>query len=264
MSTIVQYWLKTSTYNTAVGIYGALPFVMAPVLFFIDAPYGRFAGTLGANFSLPGKASWFIMEAVSPILFLSSVILARPTWTPFQLILTSAWLIHYVNRTIIYPLRATSMAPIHVLAVVSAVVFNGLNGYTNGIWVGRHSDSVYQFKFWFGIGLWAAGFVSNIYHDTLLFKLRKKSIDKNTSDKKKRYSIPYGGLYNYISCPNYFSESMEWVGYAIAAHSSLPAFIFVMATVSNLFPRAIRTHEWYKDTFKDYPKSRKAVIPFVY
>lgn len=201
------------------------------------------------------------MEFVSPVMFIASVIITRPTWTPFQMILTSAWLTHYINRSIIYPLRATSMAPLHVLAFVCSIVFNMINGYTNGMWVARHSNSIHQIKFWAGMSVWAVGFVSNIYHDTLLFKLRKKT---TRSKGESKYSIPHGGLFEYISCPNYFSETMEWAGFAVASNSSIPAFIFVAATMSNLFPRAIRTHEWYKKEFRNYPKSRKAVIPLVY
>ncbi|KAG2199132.1 hypothetical protein INT47_009871 [Mucor saturninus] len=259
MNVVSQYWLKTTTYNTAVGIYATLPFIMAPALLFVNAPYGRFAGKFGIDCSLSGKWGWFIMEFVSPVMFATSVIIARPTWTPFQIILTSAWLIHYINRSIIYPLRATSMAPLHVLAFVCSIAFNMFNGYTNGMWVARHSQSIYEYKFWAGMSLWVMGLVSNIYHDTLLFKLRKK-----TMTGKKRYAIPHGGLFEYVSCPNYFSETMEWMGFAIATAYSVPAYIFVAATVSNLFPRAIRTHEWYKNEFKNYPKSRKAVIPYIY
>lgn len=222
---------------------------------------GRFAGKFGIDCSLPGKWGWFVMEFVSPIMFIASVMITRPTWTPFQVILTSAWLIHYVNRSIIYPLRATSMAPLHVLAFLCSIVFNMINGYTNGMWIGRHSNSIHQYKFWVGISLWAVGFVSNIHHDTLLFKLRKRT---RQDKQKNKYSIPHGGLFEYVSCPNYLSETMEWIGFTIATNSSIPAIIFVAATISNLFPRAIRTHEWYKNEFKNYPKSRKAIIPYIY
>jgi 3-oxo-5-alpha-steroid 4-dehydrogenase 1 len=113
--------------------------------------------------------------------------------------------------------------------------------------------------------MWTAGFLSNVYHDTLLFQLRKKNnVVINKGEKTKKYFIPHGGLFEFISCPNYFSETMEWLGFATATSSSIPAFIFVAATAANLFPRAWRTHKWYKKEFKDYPTSRKAVIPFIY
>lgn len=222
---------------------------------------GRFAGKLGVDWSLPGKWSWSFMEVVSPIMFGTSILLTRPTGTPFQIMLSAAWIIHYINRSIIYPLRATSMAPIHILAFLCSIVFNILNGYTNGVWIGRHSNAT-DAQFWIGMAIWLSGFVSNIHHDNILFQLRK--IKNEKKDDTKRYFVPHGGLFEYISCPNYFSETMEWLGYTIATHGSIPAIIFAVSTAANLFPRAWRTHQWYKNQFPDtYPQNRRAVLPFL-
>jgi 3-oxo-5-alpha-steroid 4-dehydrogenase 1 len=201
------------------------------------------------------------MEIISPIVFTTSIIFTRPTGTPFQMILCTAWIIHYINRSIIHPIRATSMAPIHILPFICSIFFNVLNGYTNGVWIGRHSNAT-DTQFWTGIIIWVSGFVSNIYHDNILFQLRRINNEKKETSKK--YFIPHGGLFEYISCPNYFSETIEWLGFTIATHGSIPAIIFTIATAANLFPRAWRTHQWYKNQFKDtYPKNRKAVLPFL-
>ena len=69
-------------------------------------------------------------------------------------------------------------------------------------------------------------------------------------------------MYNYISCPNYFGEIIEWLGFAIMVWSA-PAFIFVLWTVFNLLPRALAHHKWYQNKFPDYPTNRKAIIPFL-
>ena len=76
------------------------------------------------------------------------------------------------------------------------------------------------------------------------------------------YKIPKGGLYEYISCPNYFGEIIEWVGFAVMTWS-LPGLIFAMWTIFNLVPRAISHHKWYNQKFKNYPKSRKSIVPFI-
>ena len=55
---------------------------------------------------------------------------------------------------------------------------------------------------------------------------------------------------------------LEWTGFAIAAWS-LPALAFALYTVSNLAPRAVAHHRWYRDKFPDYPRERRALIPFV-
>jgi 3-oxo-5-alpha-steroid 4-dehydrogenase 1 len=44
---------------------------------------------------------------------------------------------------------------------------------------------------------------------------------------------------------------------------NLGALAFLVWTVANLAPRAFRTHHWYRQQFSDYPRERKALIPFV-
>ena len=77
------------------------------------------------------------------------------------------------------------------------------------------------------------------------------------------YKIPHGGLYRWISAPNYFGELIEWTGFAIAA-GTLPAWAFVIFTSANLVPRAWSNHQWYRKTFSDYPPERKAFLPYVW
>uniref|UniRef100_A0A0K0CUJ9 S5A_REDUCTASE domain-containing protein n=1 Tax=Angiostrongylus cantonensis TaxID=6313 RepID=A0A0K0CUJ9_ANGCA len=76
------------------------------------------------------------------------------------------------------------------------------------------------------------------------------------------YRIPRGGLFEYVSGANFFGEIVEWTGFAVMSQS-LPAFAFVFFTVCNLGPRAIHHHQWYLNRFPNYPKDRKALIPFV-
>ena len=77
------------------------------------------------------------------------------------------------------------------------------------------------------------------------------------------YQIPYGGLYNLVSCPNYLAETVEWVGYAVVS-GSWAGTAFAFYTFSNLAPRAHQHHLWYKEQFATYPKDRKAYIPYIW
>ena len=105
-----------------------------------------------------------------------------------------------------------------------------------------------------GFAVFVAGFALNQYHDRILIGLRKPGSGE--------YSIPYGGLFRYVSCPNFFGEIIEWAGFAVMVWS-LPGLAFFVWTFVNLVPRALEHHKWYKSHFKDYPAERKAVIPFV-
>jgi protein-S-isoprenylcysteine O-methyltransferase Ste14 len=74
------------------------------------------------------------------------------------------------------------------------------------------------------------------------------------------YKIPRGGLFRWLSCPNYFGEILEWSGWAIATWS-VPGLAFALWGAANLVPRARATHRFYRETFPDYPKERRALVP---
>jgi redox-sensitive bicupin YhaK (pirin superfamily) len=104
-----------------------------------------------------------------------------------------------------------------------------------------------------GVALFLVGMGINLWADTALIKLRA------TGDG---YQIPRGGLYEWISCPNYFGEILEWCGWALAT-GSLAGVAFAVYTAANIGPRAIDHHRWYRERFPDYPPERRALIPWV-
>ena len=112
-------------------------------------------------------------------------------------------------------------------------------------------------RFLVGITLWALGWFINLQSDNILINLRQPT------DKKGEYRIPRGGMFEYVSASNYFGEIVEWSGWALAS-GSLPAVAFAVFTFANLSPRGWKHHLWYKNQFKDYPRERKAVIPFLW
>ncbi|ETN85485.1 3-oxo-5-alpha-steroid 4-dehydrogenase [Necator americanus] len=105
-----------------------------------------------------------------------------------------------------------------------------------------------------GIGIFALGMYINMQSDSILRNLRRPG--------ESGYKIPRGGMFEYVSGANFLGEMIEWTGYAIAS-GSLPAIAFAIFTASNIGPRAIHHHQWYLSKFPDYPKNRKAVIPFL-
>ncbi|GAG66659.1 unnamed protein product [marine sediment metagenome] len=70
-------------------------------------------------------------------------------------------------------------------------------------------------------------------------------------------------MFKWVSSPSYFGEITEWAGWAILTFS-FPGLVFVAWTFANLAPRALSIHKWYLETFPDYPKNRKALIPYLY
>jgi 3-oxo-5-alpha-steroid 4-dehydrogenase 1 len=80
---------------------------------------------------------------------------------------------------------------------------------------------------------------------------------------ENEHKIPYSGMFRFVSCPSYLGEITEWAGWATMTWS-FPGLLFVAWTFANLAPRARSTHQWYQKKFPNYPKNRKALIPFIY
>ena len=223
----------------------------------INAPYGKFFNK-NFGFSLPYKTGWFIQEIISPLsLFIFYFLSTKNIENKIVWFFLIIWILHYIYRSIIFPLRmGKNSSRIPILIIMSAVIFNIVNGFTNGYYLGvtKYPAQYYlEYNFIIGLVLVVVGFYINFKADNTLISLKSKN---------KGYLIPKGNMYNYISCPNYFGEMIEWLGFSIMT-LSFPAFIFFIWTVANLFPRALATHKWYQKEFKEYPKKRKAIIPFI-
>ena len=109
-------------------------------------------------------------------------------------------------------------------------------------------------RFLIGAALFAFGYSLNRSSDRRLRNLRAPG--------ETGYKIPRGGGFELVSCPNYLGELCEWIGWAIATWS-LAGLSFAIFTAANLIPRAITHHRWYQEKFPDYPRERRAVIPFL-
>jgi 3-oxo-5-alpha-steroid 4-dehydrogenase 1 len=221
----------------------------------IRAPYGRHTrkgwGPLIAN-----RWGWFLME-LPALLIMPLLALTGPNrLSPVSFILVSLWLIHYVNRTLIFPFRIkTSGKKMPLSIILSAMLFNIVNGALNGYFLGYLAKPNHEFSLLtvIGLAIFILGMAINWTSDNYLIGLRKNA---------EGYHIPRGGLFRLISCPNHFGEIIEWIGFALIAWN-LPALSFAMWTGANLIPRALNHHQWYKENFVDYPAERKAVLPFL-
>jgi hypothetical protein len=167
------------------------------------------------------------------------------------------WIAHYANRSLIFPWRVhTTGKAIPLTIVASAVGFNVMNAGLNGFYLGSLAAYPISWladpRFLVGFALFLFGAIINIWADNKLIALRGHS--------EADYSVPRGGWFELISCPNHFGEVLEWFGFALMCWN-LPALSFAIWTAANLIPRAISHHRWYLRVFADYPKRRKAVIP---
>lgn len=249
---------ESELHRAAVYLELGLGVVTILAVSFIVAPYGRHTRP-GFGPAIPQRLAWVLMELPAVVVWLGIYALGQNAWQAAPLAMMALWQLHYVQRTFLFPLRISATGKTTPLFVVlSAVGFNLLNAYVNARWVshfGVYSTSwLADPRFVVGAALLLAGFALNVHADGVLARLRAPG--------ETGYKIPRGGLFELVSCPNYFAEILEWCGWALLTWS-LAGLSFAVYTVANLAPRAITHHRWYREKFADYPPERRALVPFV-
>jgi protein-S-isoprenylcysteine O-methyltransferase Ste14 len=226
--------------------------IIFPINLIYKAPYGRHTSKKW-GISIDNKLGWIIME-LPALLVCPAIYFYFKVDFDISIMFICLWIIHYFNRTIIFPFRIKTKGKKMPLAIVlSAFFFNIVNGLINGYFLSNiNLDSVSIFLI-AGLLLFVLGLYINISSDNKLINLRKI---------KKGYFVPKGGLFKYISCPNFFGEILEWFGFALMTFN-IGSLSFFIWTCCNLIPRALAHHTWYKNKFNEYPKERKAILPFL-
>ena len=240
-----------------IGVEYALAVVTYVALRFITAPYGRFRRP-GWGPTMGARLGWVVMEAPSAVLFATLFALGPHRAQLAPLVLLAMWELHYAYRAFVYPFLSHG-GEMPILVVALGVLFNLLNASINARWVaavGQYPTGwLADPRFLVGVVVFVTGFLINVTADRTLRRLRGPG--------ETGYKVPTGGLYRYVSSPNYFGEIVEWSGWALATWS--PAGLaFALYTFANLAPRGLDHHAWYRRQFPGYPAERRALIPFVW
>lgn len=234
-------------------IWILIALIIFPINLIYKAPYGKHS-TKKWGKTIDNKTGWILMEfpalITCPLIY---YIVEEEISLSIGFIFI--WITHYFNRTIIYPLKIkTKGKKIPIAIVASAFFFNVINGILNGYFIATIPfESISFICILIGFIIFIIGLYINISSDNTLIKLRTN---------QKGYVIPKGGLFNYVSCPNFFGEIIEWLGFAIMT-LNLGSISFLIWTICNLIPRSKAHHNWYKENFEKYPSKRKAVIPYL-
>lgn len=234
----------------------AVPTFLA--LLWTTAPYGRHARK-GWGPTIPPRLGWILMEHPSVLLFLPVYFAGAHSTALVPLVLCAFWQLHYVHRTFIFPFRMrVGSKPMPISIPAMGLTFTALNSYLNARWIsdlGTYpADWLLDPRFSIGAAIFLIGLAINLHADTVLIHLRKPG--------ERGYKIPRGGMYRWITSPNYLGEIVEWIGWAVMTWS-LPGLAFALYTIANLAPRALANHRWYREKFQDYPPERRALIPFL-
>lgn len=254
--------MSLETLKVVAYIWLGMAIIVHIVMFFVTAPFGRHTSEKW-GISINNKLAWILMEAPSLLIMAYFLLQGTNSFRSYVWILFALWLIHYINRTFIYPLRIKATPKKMPLTIAaSGAFFNLINAGLNGYYLAElapvadyKAEWLTSNSFIIGAVMFVGGMMINWKADTILINLRKPG--------ETGYKIPKGFLFDYISSPNLFGEIIEWSGFALMAFN-LPALTFMVWTFANLVPRAKNHHDWYVRHFDNYPKERKIVFPFIF
>ena len=248
-----------TTLNIVAIAWTLLALALVPMQLRTTAPYGRHAHDRWGP-SISNQLGWCLMELVSLVVFVGLFLMGPNVKTAPMWVFFALWTAHYVNRSLIFPWRTRTRGKTMPVAIVgSAMLFNIVNAGLNGLYLGWFGDTypaawLGDPRFIVGLVVFVAGAAINQWSDNRLIGLR--------ANGQQGYTIPRGGLFEVVSCPNLMGEIIQWWGFALMCWN-LPALSFAVWTAANLIPRAVSHHAWYRRTFADYPAGRRAVIPAV-
>lgn len=250
-------------YYSVVAVMVALAVVVFVALQRVTAGYGMMY-TKKWGPAVGNRLGWILMEAPVFVAMLCLWLLSQRRGEPALIVMASLFLLHYFQRSFIFPFLIRGKGKMPLAIIVMGVIFNLVNAYLIGGWLffvspeGSYPVSwLYDPLFILGAVVFFAGMGINLQADNIIRHLRKPG--------DTRHYIPRGGLYRYVTSANYFGELVEWTGYAILTWSA-GAAVFVLWTFANLAPRAKKLHQRYENEFGDEYRSlrRRYIIPYIY
>lgn len=214
--------------------------------------------------SINNRIGWVLMEAPVFFAMLALWLCSPRRGEPALIVMTSLFLLHYFQRSFIFPLLIKGKSRMPLSIILSGVIFNLLNAYMIGGWFFYLKPApaypvswLWSPLFILGVIIFFIGMAINIHSDAIIRRLRRPG--------DTGHYIPRGGLFKYVTSANYLGELTEWTGFAILTWS-LPGLVFVIWTFANLAPRARASHKKYLAMFgEDYSSlERRYIIPFIY
>lgn len=258
-----------STYTIIMSCMAVMAVIVFVALFFFKAGYG-YLSTSNWGPKIGNKTAWVLMEAPAFLFMLYYTLKYAVEGTDtgnsklVLYIMAGLYLLHYFQRSFIFPLMMRGKSKMPVVIMLMGLVFNTLNAYLIGGWLygvapsGMYTTAwLHSPQFIIGTLLFFTGMAINLHSDHVIRNLRKPG--------DTRHYIPRKGLYKYVTSANYFGEFTEWTGYAILTWS--PAgLLFAVWTFANLGPRARALTEKYEKEFgEEYRKlNKKHIIPFIW
>ncbi|XP_075152579.1 polyprenal reductase-like [Haematobia irritans] len=150
---------------------------------------------------------------------------------------------------------------LHYFGAILAVLANA-EGFVKGSLPSEINLSKISLTQYFSIGLFLFSWWYQYQSNIILVNLRKDAKTGRVATDK--HLLPKGGFFELVSSPHMLFEIGLYIALLIGfLFESFTWWLVVIWVISNQVYNAICTQSWYKETFKNYPKQRKAIIPFI-
>lgn len=231
--------------------------------------YGRFAE--GSTVALDARLGWWLMELPCSVVFAYQwLCVGGPqAHRPVPRLLAALFIGHYAYRGWIFPALMRVHPGTKSFSAVPALgswLVTCTHAYLSARWFAEHGTHLADGRrwarsprVWLGGALYYSGLAMLVYHDAILRELRP-------CPAGARYCIPTRGLFARVTCAQYTSELVAWLGFALLTGPG-PNGLFILAvSLGNLLPRAAATHAWWLERFGDeYARlGRDRLIPGVW
>lgn len=231
--------------------FGLFAVLLGPLDYFEWLPmrYSKF----GTEKGVPSRLGMIILYGLPLIV---ATVAAQPylsTATTVQWIVYGIVMLHFAKRTLEVLFVHKYSGKIQPLSLGIIIFAYALMGGLIS-WLNVNAIPQMDFLFYLGMVSFLIGALGNTYHHRLLANLRKE---------KDGYFIPKGGWFDYAACPHYFFELLGWLGIVLVSRHLFTVLVFI-AMLGYLGARSIKTHQWYRERFDDYPSDRKNMIPFIF
>lgn len=221
-----------------------------------------------------GWKTVFLVEYFGPLaLYLLTV--ARPSWMYGQYakrphmemavkVAAACWTVHYVKRLLetLFVHRFS-----HGTMPITNLFKNCSYYWLFGLYIGYYvNHPLYTapvlgpIQVFGGLAAFLFAELGNLSIHMALRNLRPPGT------KERRIPVPtanpFTKLFDMVSCPNYTYEVMAWASFTFMTQC-LPAGLFTLAGLYQMTVWALGKHRQYKAEFPNYPRQRKAILPFV-
>ncbi|KIX02118.1 uncharacterized protein Z518_08057 [Rhinocladiella mackenziei CBS 650.93] len=213
----------------------------------------------------------FIIEYLGPILIHPLALALRPyiypsaAKDPSQLQVILCWLIclHFVKRemeTVFVHRFSAATMPIRNI-FKNSFHYWVLSGILTAAFIYSPSSAAAQEAnprlLYPGLFLFVLGEVGNLSTHLTLQRLRSAGGTER--------GIPQGWLFNLVTCPNYLTETISWIGVYLVSGLSWGILIFLLVSVAQMGQWASKKERRYRKEFGDkYKKKRYTMLPGIW